>query len=203
MPDQQTPKHAFSTLRGDLDTRPGHYYVVSHRQGSDPAAGYHRLAGPWPTHKEADDQVHAVQQFAERHGGQEAFFQHYITARVEVVDGEAAPTSRLGSNDRVWKGSTPTQEEIAIYLSKHRDFRGIMPMGLSVLVCRDGGTTLCPVALLTEAERAYDSSRGKFTREEREDARQLGIQLPVDVPSSANQILGTVVAKAKRRSRRP
>lgn len=196
-------KSEFSTLRGDLDTRPGHYYVVSHRQGRDPAEGYHLLAGPWPTHKQADDQVHAVKLYAERHGGAVAFTQHYITARVE---GEAAPPSKLGSNDRVWKGLEPTQEEIAIYLSKHRDFRGIMPTGLSVLVCRDGGTTLCPVALLTDAERAYDSSRGKFTREEREDAQRYGVRLPAEAPSassssSADQILGVAVAK-KRRGRR-
>lgn len=162
-----------STLSGNLDTRPGHYYVASHKQGSTPQQGYHLLAGPWATHREADDQVAAVQAFAERHGGQEAYFQHYITARRDIVEGEEAAPSKLGSNDRVWKGRQPNQEEIAIYLSKHKDYRGIMPMGLSVLVCREGATMLVPVAQLTAIERAYDSSRGRFTRDEREDARQL------------------------------
>jgi len=195
-------KSKFSTLSGELDTRPGHYYVVSHRQGRQPEEGYHRLAGPWPTHKEADDQVAAIRAYAERHGGQEAFFQHYITARMPIVDGVEALPSKLGSNSRVWLGHKPTQEEIAIYLSKHKDYRGVTSTGLSVLVCREGATVLCPVALLTADERMYDSSRGRFTKDELEDARQYGVELPVDAPTTIEQVLGAAVAKSKRRGRR-
>ncbi len=102
-------KSKFSTLSGEIDTRPGHYYVVSHRQGRQPEEGYHRLAGPWPTHKEADDQVAAVRAYAERHGGQEAFFQHYITARMPIVDGVEALPSKLGSDVTRWTPSTNRQ----------------------------------------------------------------------------------------------
>ena len=191
-----------TTLSGELDTRPGHYYVVSHKQGMQPEEGYHRLAGPWPTHKEADDQVAGVRAFALRHDYVEASQQHFVTARMPIVEGVEALSSKLGSNSRIWLGRKPTQEEIAIYLSKHKDYRGVTSTGLSVLVCREGATVLCPVALLTADERMYDSSRGRFTKDEREDARQLDVELPVDAPTTIEQVLGAVVAKSKRRGRR-
>lgn len=191
-----------STLSGELDTRPGHYYVVSHKQCRQPEEGYRRLAGPWPTHKEADDQVAAVREYAKRYDYVEASRQHFVTARMPIVEGVEALPSKLGSNSRVWLGRRPTQEEIAIYLSKHKDYRGITSTGLSVLVCREGATVLCPVALLTADERMYDSSRGRFTKDEREDARQYGVELPGDAPTTIEQVLGAAVAKSKRRGRR-
>ena len=92
----------YSTLVGEYDQRPGNYYVVSHRQGRLPEAGFHRLAGPFATHKEADSQLRLVRDYAERHGGVEAFWQHYITARCEP---EYAPKSALGSDPSKWGGS--------------------------------------------------------------------------------------------------
>lgn len=88
-----------TTLVGEYDERPGNYYVVSHRQGQRPENGFHRLAGPFPTHREADIQVRAVQAYAERVGGGEAFYQHYITARCEPG---YAPKSVLGNDPRKW-----------------------------------------------------------------------------------------------------
>lgn len=89
----------YSTLVGGYDERLGNYYVVSHRQGQRPENGFHRLAGPFPTHREADAQVRAVQAYAERVGGGEAFYQHYITARCEPG---YAPKSFLGSDPARW-----------------------------------------------------------------------------------------------------
>lgn len=102
----------YSTLVGEYDQRPGNYYVVSHRQGRTPEAGFHRLAGPFPTHKEADAQVQSVREYAERSGGQEAFWQHYITARCEP---EYAPKSALGSDPRKWgEFYDLTEPEVAV-----------------------------------------------------------------------------------------
>lgn len=180
-----------------VDDRSGHYYVSVLPGLGEIKDKYWLLAGPWPTHVEALAQVQAVWDYARRIDPVGAEWKAFGTCRLE----EAKP-SKLGANERAWKGHKPTQEEVAIYLSKHKDFRGIMGTGLSVLVCRQGATVLVPVALLTAEERAYDRSRGRFTRDEREEARQLGIELPADAPTSEEQILGAVVAKAKRRVRR-
>lgn len=110
-----TSKHGhdlgfYSTLVGEYDQRPGNYYVVSHRQGRAPEAGFHRLAGPFTTHREADVQVRPVREYAERCGGWEAFRQHYITARCEP---EYAPKSFLGSDPTNWT-SDPLANKIEL-----------------------------------------------------------------------------------------
>lgn len=180
-----------------VDDRPGYYYVSALPGLGEVKDKYWLLAGPWLTHAEALAQVQPVWDYARRRDPVGSEWKAFGTCRLEE-----AKASKLGTNDQVWKGHKPTQEEVAIYLSKHKDFRGIMGTGLSVLVCREGATVLVPVAQLTAEERAYDSSRGRFTRDERAEAKQLGIELPVDAPTSEEQILGAAVAKAKRRVRR-
>ena len=70
--------------------------------------------------------------------------------------------------DRV---TNPTADDIACFLRKHRDFRGISERGLCVLVYR-AGTCSVPVRSLSAEERAeaMRGRRGRVSVEERADA---------------------------------
>ena len=88
----------------------------------------------------------------------------------------------MPTTDRI---TNPTADDIACFLRKHRDFRGISERGLCVLVYR-AGTCSVPVSALTDAERA-DAMRGRcgrFSAEERDDAAKHGVRLPVAAASS-------------------
>lgn len=80
------------------------------------------------------------------------------------------------TSDRI---TNPTADDIACFLRKHRDFRGISERGLCVLVYRNG-TCSVPVSALTTEELA-DAMRGRcgrFSAEERADAAKHGVRLP-------------------------
>lgn len=80
------------------------------------------------------------------------------------------------TSDRI---TNPTADDIACFLRKHRDFRGISERGLCVMVYRNG-TCSVPVFGLTAEERA-DAMRGRcgrFSAEERADAAKHGVRLP-------------------------
>jgi len=80
------------------------------------------------------------------------------------------------TSDRI---TNPTADDIACFLRKHRDFRGISERGLCVLVYRNG-TCPVPVSALTAEERLsiMSSRRGRFSAEERRDAARCGVVLP-------------------------
>ena len=80
------------------------------------------------------------------------------------------------TSDRI---TNPTADDIACFLRKHRDFRGISERGLCVLVYRNG-TCSVPVAALTAEKRVsvMSSKRSRFSAEERRDAARCGVVLP-------------------------
>ena len=83
----------------------------------------------------------------------------------------------------------PTADDIACFLRKHRDFRGISDRGLCVLVYRNG-TCSVPVCGLTTAERA-DAMRGRcgrFSAEERADAAKHGVRLPAATSAAEEKL---------------
>ena len=89
------------------------------------------------------------------------------------------------TSDRI---TNPTADDIACFLRKHRDFRGISERGLCVLVYRHG-TCSVPVSALTAEERA-DAMRGRcgrFSTEERDDAAKHGVRLPAAASSVAKE----------------
>lgn len=86
------------------------------------------------------------------------------------------------TSDRI---TNPTVDDIACFLRKHRDFRGISERGLCVLVYRHG-TCSVPVSALTAEERA-EAMRGRcgrFSAEERDDAAKHGVRLPAAASSA-------------------
>ncbi len=90
------------------------------------------------------------------------------------------------TSDRI---TNPTADDIACFLRKHRDFRGISDRGLCVLVYR-AGTCSVPVCGLTAEERA-EAMRGRcgrFSAEERADAAKHGVRLPAAKAKSAETL---------------
>jgi len=91
------------------------------------------------------------------------------------------------TSDRI---TNPTADDIACFLRKHRDFRGISECGLCVLVYR-AGTCSVPVFGLTAEERA-DAMRGRcgrFSAEERADAAKHGVRLPAAAKAKSAETL--------------
>ena len=90
------------------------------------------------------------------------------------------------TSDRI---TNPTADDIAYFLRKHRDFRGISERGLCVLVYR-AGTCSVPVRSLTGAERAevMRGHCGRFSAEERADAAKHGVRLPAAKAKSAETL---------------
>lgn len=88
-----------------------------------------------------------------------------------------------------YRVTNPTADDIACFLRKHRDFRGISDRGLCVLVYR-AGTCSVPVAALTAEERAevMRGRCGRFSAEERADAAKHGVQLPPAKAKSAETL---------------
>ena len=87
------------------------------------------------------------------------------------------------------RSTNPTADDIACFLRKHRDFRGISVRGLCVLVYRVG-TCFVPVCGLTAEERA-EAMRGRcgrFSAEERADAAKHGVRLPAAAKKSAETL---------------
>lgn len=83
----------------------------------------------------------------------------------------------------------PSLDDVAVFLRKHPDFRGISSRGLCVLVYREG-TVSCPVTALTADERAdimTSKRRGRFTKEELADAAANGIVLPTKRKGEAEE----------------
>ena len=91
------------------------------------------------------------------------------------------------TSDRI---TSPTTDDIACFLRKHRDFRGISDRGLCVLVYRNG-TCSVPVFGLTAEERAevMRGRCGRFSAEERADAAKHGVRLPVAVKAKSAETL--------------
>lgn len=86
------------------------------------------------------------------------------------------------TSDRI---TNPTADDIACFLRKHRDFRGISERGLCVMVYRNG-TCSVPVRSLTAEERAEAMCGhcGRFSAEERADAAKHGVLLPATAKSA-------------------
>ena len=89
------------------------------------------------------------------------------------------------------RAKNPTQEDLNIYLRKHRDFRGITERGLCVLVYDSRyGTTSVTVSGLTDEQRAdiAKGRLGRLTKEELSDARTHQINLPRQQAASVHNL---------------
>lgn len=108
------------------DTRPGHYYVSALPGVGEVKDGrYWLLAGSWPTHAKALAQVRPVWDYCLRVDPVGATWKSYGTCRLEVVEGETAKPSKLGSDAAVWTPRKPLGVGNAVALVTDEKLRDI------------------------------------------------------------------------------